>query len=321
MNDIKERIQNLKPNLKENSLNLYLRNLKLAWRAIFHMPNDKYPENINFLNDHKKVLNYIHTMKITTKKNYLTSFIVVIQAFKKKDLYDIYKPELDNVVKLYNQHLESQNKTPKEKKNWANMITLHNIVDGYKQQLQDKGIFTLDKKVLSNKEFFLLQRYVVGMLYTGSPNNPPIRNNYADMNIIKKKMFDKLTSEQQTLVNYLVITGKNKKHFHFNVYKTLHSYGSKIIAVDPKINKVLNIWLHYNKSPYLLLNMKREPLSKNGLTKFVNKLFNHDGKTIGTTMLRHIFISELFPADKTKKKEIAGLMSHSVDMQSEYAKV
>ena len=319
MNAIRTAIQNLKPTLKYNSLSLYLRNLKLIYQHL--NSTDTVPENISFLDDHNAVMSYINTMKETTKKNYLTAIIVALQAYKNKPLFDIYKVHLDKVVADYNIRLDSQQKSIKEDKNWTTLSNLRGVMAEYHQQLDDKGILTLgENKELSNKDFSLLQKWVVAMLYLGSHDNPPLRNDYAEMHVISKKIFKTLPISKQNQVNFLIVTGKNKKEFRINHYKTKDTYGQLIIPVSPQINKMLNIWLHYNTTPYLLLNSKKDFLSKNGLTKLINKVFEPTGKLIGASMIRHIFISDVFPADKEKRERLAMLMGHSVSTQQDYAK-
>ena len=157
------------------------------------------------------------------------------------------------------------------------------------------------------------------MLYIGSPDNPPLRLDYAPMKIISKNVYNDIPTDDQN-INYLVITGKNKKEFILNDYKTKGTYGQKKIPVSSIVNKLLNVWLHYNTTDYLLLNSKNESLSSNGLTKLITSVFLPTGKKISVSMLRHIFISEIFPADSEKRQKIADLMVHSVNMQTDYAK-
>ena len=88
MNEIKDTIIAAKPTLKPNSLNLYLRNLKIVYQSVNDI--EYLPKNIDFLNDHKKVLKYLDTRVESTRKTYFTSIIVALQAYKNKELYEIY---------------------------------------------------------------------------------------------------------------------------------------------------------------------------------------------------------------------------------------
>jgi hypothetical protein len=61
-----------------------------------------------------------------------------------------------------------------------------------------------------------------------------------------------------------------------------------------------------------------EPLDKvNSITRILNRIF---GKSIGSSMLRHSYISSKYAAVNEEMKEDAKNMSHSLGMQKEYIK-
>ena len=63
-------------------------------------------------------------------------------------------------------------------------------------------------------------------------------------------------------------------------------------------------------------------MTPNGLTKYLNKVFEPTGKNnISSTMIRHIFISEKIGGPTIKEKqELAEKMGHSTDTQEKYKK-
>ena len=318
MDTIRKTIREYKPQIKDNSLNLYLRNLKIVYQQIGSF--DGEPSSIAFLQSFDSISKLLMDKPLTTRKNILTSIIVALKAYKKTDLLVKYQVLYLDSIDDYNTFLKSQKKSVKENINWIPLKELKNVLDDYKQKLEKNYIFILDDKKISKDNFFLLQKYITGMLYIGSIDNPPIRLEYAPMKIIKKKVYDTLPVDKQNDENFLVITGKNKKEFILNKYKTFKTYGQQRIKLSPVINKVINIWLHYNTSEYLLLNKNMAPLQTNGLTRLINAVFEPTGKLISASMIRHIFISEVFPADKKKREDIAKLMQHSITTQTDYAK-
>tara|TARA_R110002072_G_scaffold116929_1_gene247597 strand:- start:2599 stop:3555 length:957 start_codon:yes stop_codon:yes gene_type:complete len=317
MEDISKRIRDYKPFIKDNSLDTYLRNLRIIYQRVTDRPSE--PTDIDFLNGYTKVFRLLQDMKPNTKKNYLNSIIVASQAYKNIQLFDIYNPEFEKSVNEINKQISSQNKSISQNENWESLDNLNNVLSSYKKTLVDKGIFDLSNEDISKTDFKLLQKYVVGMLYIGSPDNPPLRLDYAPMKIISKNVYNDIPTDNQN-INYLVITGKNKKEFILNDYKTKGTYGQKKIPVSSIVNKVLNVWLNYNTTDYLLLNSKNESLTSNGLTKLITSVFLPTGKKISVSMLRHIFISETFPADSENRQKIADLMLHNISMQTDYAK-
>ena len=128
--------------------------------------------------------------------------------------------------------------------------------------------------------------------------------------------WDKATEKE----NSLVIVNKDKKFFSLVDYKTSGTYGFKSINLSDKMNDIINLWLKFNKSTSLLLNQRLKPMNGNDLSKFINKVFSPTGKKVGATLLRHIVISELFPAHFSQSKRTADLMLHSPQLQTLYSK-
>ena len=123
------------------------------------------------------------------------------------------------------------------------------------------------------------------------------------MTVISNKEYDKLTEKEIENNNYTVVKSRNSKMFSLGEYKTSGKYGTKIIPVGKKLNSALNIWLKFNTSGHLLLNSKKEPMTANGLTKYLQKTFSPTGKNISSSMIRHIFISQINFQQRIKKKK------------------
>jgi hypothetical protein len=152
------------------------------------------------------------------------------------------------------------------------------------------------------------------MLYIGSKNNPPLRLDFAPMLVRTIEDYDKESKK-----NILVIKNKSM-FFHIADYKTVGKYGTKIIQIALPLEKVIKIYLKYNKTGFLLINTENTPMNANGLSKYLTKIFEPTGKKISATMLRHIFLTETFPADLKKREIIADKMGHSVNMGMQYSK-
>ena len=175
---------------------------------------------------------------------------------------------------------------------------------------------SLKKDELNKKEFNILQKYVLGSLYVGDPvNHPPVRNDYT-REIIDFKDYNKLSEKDKDNNNYLVNKNKSNKFFSFGNYKSKDTYGIKKIKLSEKINKIINIWLKYNKSKHLFLDSLGQPIKANGISKLLYKIFEPSGKKISSSLLRHIFVSETFPPQTEERQKIASNMMHSVAMQS-----
>lgn len=302
-----EELQVARPNARESTIKAYV-------AVLTKMKKDFKSDDFKFLEDYEKVMEYLNKSKLTTIKNKLTAIIVFMKA-KKKDT-DKYQKKLEELSKKYMEHLKDQTKTDTQEKNWVEYDELKKLSDTLLQDIKPLK----KKEKLNKKEYDTLQQAVILATYLVFP----IRNDYADMMVIKKKDLKKVSENK----NYLVLD-KNKKYFHINNYKTSKSLGSKILEVPKHLNKILNVWLNHNTSGYFLTQTDMEtPMNPNNITKYLNKIFKkHLGKNISSSMIRHISISKDLQDKKTireqeeEKKQAEDKYMHSQSMNHLYRKV
>jgi len=263
MDTLKSKIRDSR-NIKEKSLNAYMISLRLLHNRI--RPNEEFGGDLDFLKSKAKVIEVLDNMKLSTRKNYIAAIIVALNTDKEKYESEIktYREELDEVAKEYKNGQEEQQKSEKESANWVSLKKLRKVLSKYKKEIMDRGILKKSPEDLTNKEFNLLQMWVLGNLYV-MDDSPPLRNDYI-MKVINKKEYEKLTDKEKEEQNFLVVQSRNKKFFSLGEYKTAKKYGTKKMEIESKVNSLLNIWLSFNKSGHLFLNSKREPISANGLT-------------------------------------------------------
>jgi len=306
-------------NIKASSLKVYLFNIEKLHDKIF---SKRDFNNLMWLKKREKVMKAIEDMKLSSRKTYLASIVVALssQGDKFEDDVKYYRDEMEELAKQYNTEQEQQKKSEKEDKNWTSLASLRKVNRNYRNELKERKVFQKEPDDITNKEFDLLQKWVVSGLYV-LDDNPPLRNDYI-MDIIKYSDYQKLTEAEKKEKNYLVIKSRNNKFFSLGEYKTSGKYGTKEIEVGKKLNSMLNVWLKFNTSGHLLLNSKKEPMTANGLTKYLNKTFEPSGKSnISSSLIRHIFITEKIGGPTLKEKqEIADKMGHSVGQQELYKK-
>ena len=119
--------------------------------------------------------------------------------------------------------------------------------------------------------------------------------------------------------NYLDIS---TEQFIFNKYKTAKKYGIQTVPVPRELMDVLVAYLKHHaaykqtkgKVPVpFLVSPKGEPLTAvNSITRILNKVF---GKKVGSSMLRHIFLSDKYGEVKDEMADDAKAMGHSVEEQ------
>lgn len=313
MNELSKKIKEQR-NIRESSLKIYLSNIKKLYKML---GNDEDPKNLKFLNNKNAVDKVLEDKKLSTKKTYYASIIVILMTEDKdSDLVKKYRSEMEEMAETYKKEQETQQKSNIQKKNWSSLDSLIEVMNNYDKQIKKQKI--CKKETLNRKEFDLVQMWIVCNLYLHD-ENPPMRLDYAMMRVKKKIDFDKL-SVLEKKNNYLVVNSRNKKYFFFGDYKTQKQYGDKQIEVNKKLNSALNCWLKYNTSGFLLVNSQGNAMNENGLTKYLGKVFSPTGKLISVNMLRHIFISSKFKPELNEKQIIADKMGHSTKQQELYIK-
>jgi len=257
----------------------------------------------------KKVMDVLEQLKLPTRKNYMAAILVAlsIDKEKNKDDLEVFRNHLDSIASEYYKGVKSQVKSEKLAKNWVKMAELKKILGRYKRDIKEKDLNKKEK--WSNKDMELYQMWLTGLLYT---EYPPLRNDYAKMRVVSFKEFETKDKDD----NYIVIVSRNKKYFSLGAYKTKDKYGVKKIEIDSKLNTIINKWLSHNDTDWFLINKQHTGLSDNSLTKLLNKIFSPTGKKIGSTILRHVYLSEKYdPELQAEMKKDSDAMMHSVATQ------
>lgn len=314
--------------IKTTSLNTYLCALRKLKKTID--PKNPILEDTKYLQDFDKVMEAIHKEnKLTSKKNKLTAILVALNSDdpKNQPLIDKYNNELKTLGEKYLSFLRQQVKTDTQKKNWLSYDELIKIVNKVMKQVRDREIHKKKEgETLTKKEFDILQQYIILRTYLTFP----LRNDFADMKILKLKDYKNIPKDEMENNNFLVLLSNNKKQFYINQFKNKKYIGSKILDVPQKLNRVINLWLRFNKSGYYLVKSDgKTPMTPNAITKFLNKIFvrNANGKKISSSMIRHIVISYMMKDEKTIKqkdeeaKAIENKFFHSKNINELYRKI
>jgi hypothetical protein len=205
--------------------------------------------------------------------------------------------------------------TERQAENHVMLNQLTKVLNDRKKALRTQGVLH-GSGSLPRQLYDELRLWVVGCLYLEDPDNPPRRLEYRSMRIISEK--DWLAPPYNGIHhdgNWLIITGRTKKRFVINDYKTAATYGPFMTRVGKALNSVINVWLKYHRGEFLLGDHE---LTAVQMTRMINECFVPTGKIVGANALRHAVLSELFPADAVQRHRIAALMGHSVSTQMEY---
>ena len=302
-----------KKNLSDSSIQAYLRNLR-------KLNGDEVFKNFNFLKDVDIIVRRLEGYKENTKRNYLISIVSVLSTSTKptiKKLYDKYYNLMMKKNEQINKEVNPNDLTETQEKNW---ISWTDVKKRYEDLEKEIDAFCKEK-LLSEQQYNTLLSYIILSLYI---HQSPRRNK--DYQIMK--IVNSYKTELSKEFNYLDLS---KKDFIFNDYKTSSKYGTQVIKISDDLWKsLLKYFKHHQfvsfkkdepqvkEEANFLIYLDKRPLDKvNSITRILNKIFD---KAIGSSMLRHIFLTDKYGETLDAQKKDALDMAHSKGMQQDYIK-
>ena len=315
---LREQITQKRPGIKSNTVDSYLTYLNKVYKLTGG--EGKAPVSTAWLKDASKITSALSTYKSTTKKNFYNAIVVVLGATgADAELITEYGGRRDREHQKYEEMVKSHRKTDRQEKNWVELSEIDAILKQYKRRANE-----IYKKKHGNpaKDYAILQEYIILLTY----RNIPMRNDVANMRVVTPLEYKHIPAATREEHNYLVGSARVPFHFQINEYKTKKSFGKRRVNIPKPVNREIRKWLRVNTSGYFLTNSTRkEPISPNGITKLLTKIFQeHTGKNVSTSMIRHIYLSDKYKDDiKTDaaKEKDAHMMAHSLKMQKDYVKV
>ena len=315
--DLQSLFKKQKPNASDITLKTYISNLQNLHKVI---NNKKDIDSLEFLEDIDKVLDALKEKSMQTIKNYLVPVVISLSSEDKyKTLIEKYNMKIkelqDKILDIYDKNEKSE----KQEANWLDHNEILKLLRKLKKDTKELFEKPMDK--LNNKEKDLIQQYLIIYLYSGK-SLPVLRNDYAEMKIVDE---DEKMSDNK---NYLVIKKKGNPYFKLNAFKTSKYKGEQEIPIkDIELKKLINKWLKIQGTDYLLINTKDfTPMTANGITKYLNKIFQkHYKKNVSSSLLRSIYITKQYENPKltiSEKKKLADEMLHSKNVsESVYNKI
>lgn len=199
--------------------------------------------------------------------------------------------------------------------NMVDWSEIQKVLKDRKSQLRRLGILHGSGQ-LNAQGLDMLRSWVIGMLYAGSPDQPPRRLEYRNVVVEPEEVFKTLPKEVQESGNYLIVKSRNKKRWLFNEYKTVGSYGPYEAEVPKEVNTALNTWFKYNPNPIFLFGNKEIPRQTFG--DWIAKAFAPTGKFVKANTLRHAYLTSKYAPDAKAREDDARRMGHSVSTQVRY---
>ena len=288
--------------LSPNTIVLYMKNLK-------KLNNNQPMNDFKFLFQPKKVMDTIAQYAETTKRNFIIAVVSALNlagdSAKHKKLYGEYY----NMMMTMNKDIkEAGGKSKEDLPSWDAVLERYNALKAKVAETKD---FSKEADYMNLLKFTILSLYVL---------QPPRRNgDYLEMMVVPTWNEDLPDSQ-----NYLATKGGE---FIFNKYKTSKKYGEFKQNIVPELKSVITLYLKHHpllwegrkqrkEAVPLLVFKDGEPLHQlNSITRIINSVL---GKGVGSSALRHIYLTQKYGNVSKEMEEDSAAMGHSVGQQKDY---
>ena len=302
---------------KRSSARVYSSNLHRIHREF--LSDTKYTQDLAWLKTNaKRLLTKLKKVdNINTQRNLLAAALVGFDLLKMQSARD---PYIEQIATLNEKQKNlPKDRTPKQEAkyvDWNRILKLRRLLT----RTIRLGKYYSRKKLL-RKEFQTLQQNLVLHLYT---EIPPVRNDWSTVRFMTSSEWDDLTEEEKTTDNILVL-GRGAFHVYWADYKTVRKHGVIQQLIPKKLQALLKkhikfLKLHFPDNDHLLLGSSGAPMTRNGLTKFLQRLFyTHFRTKTSTSALRSIFLTHKFDKKVLDEQvDIAKAMHHTPSVAREF---
>jgi len=308
--NITDEIQKSRPNLKSNSIKQYETHLNKL-KKLFDT------DNYDFLSNPNDVMDKLDSKHYTSQRNTLNAIIILLLALnhdkKYDDLIEEYQKTRDELNDKYLEDQQSGKISEKQKNNFVELNDLNQMIGKMFSEIKEKDLKKKENLKPSEKELMIV--FTIFSFLT----QYPLRNDLAGMKYISKTDYNNLTDDDKKNGNYLV-KQKNKLMIILNQYKTSKRYGEKIIELNPEITKILKFYIRImgkEIGDVLFTNSRNNAITRNGISQLLIKTSKkYLDKSISTTMIRKIVVSDKFGDLKKEQEELADVMGHSPAVQN-----
>ena len=295
----------------ESTANAYI-------KSLYALNGKKAFKNLSFLKDVEQIDKVISEYAESTQRALLATIVSVLglhpsKAGFKKPYQHFYEKMMERSKEA--RENETSEKTEKQKENWLSWEDIEKRKGELLEAVRAFG----SKKVLDVGQYETLLQYVVLSLYT---EVQPRRNqDYLDMYIVKK-WNDKMPKDK----NYLDVAGKQ---FIYEKYKTSKKYATQKQEIPEPLWNTIQLFFKYHPLWKGVAKRKADPVkllvaadgspltAVNAITRLLNKVF---GKKVGSSMIRHIFLSDKYKDTMAEMKRDSEAMGHSMAQQKEYVR-
>lgn len=315
-NDIYNLIKNHKPNLKESSLQLYV---KLLERSKKIVDSDNYDFLQNPKEVQKKLSEYVPAgsnkpMVYTSVRNTLIPIMIFLEAtnkdHKNNEILKEYKAMIDEYNKQYQKSQQGKKIEGRQKENMINKEELNELMSHLDKKVD---MFYKKKQIgeLKPNELSQIRAWIFFHILTILPT----RLDYDNMILINQRTYRSLKSKKELKENYLV-KSKSELKFSFNNYKTSTVYGENLQIIPKALKLKINKYIRLND--YKIGDVIF-PITRNAISSLLTKTsLSIIKKRVSSQILRKFYVSSKYSNEISKEQiKDAGLMGHSINTQQE----
>lgn len=299
---LRERLREFKPDITNSTLDSYMLNLAKFEKILGEKLSPELFKDAENVREKFEAEGY-------TQATLKTKYATIINYLKMYDEpYDRYTEFCDIITGKLTKQQATMEKSDKESENW---LTKQELLD-YLEKL--KG--DLPKIPRSYGDLHRWMKYITLLFHI----NYPLRNELADAVITTSTD----TSDQDK--NYFVVNPRKKTvKAVIQNYKTKKTYNAIELDLIPSVaNAFMKYYMFLNiykkseeiNNDWLLISKDGSKLTRNDFTRFVQSIFSFTDKTISTTMIRKIIVSDLY--DVKKMKELSHIMAHDLGTAIQY---
>jgi hypothetical protein len=289
---IEKQLEGLSP----KTISMYLAKLRIL--------NGNQPlKNLTFLKNVKVISEKLGSIQNdNTRKSYTASIVAVLNRQEdkaSKTANEKYKSMFLKERSIFTDKQALGEKSETQKENWMSQDEIAAI----HKELDDKVNAIENKSKLTEKEHKLVEDWLLLSLYV---LQPPRRN--MDYYMMKFGLGDNKN------FNYVCL---DKGVYHFNNFKT-SKYGVEEIEIPDNMKSIFKQYLELTglkAGDFVLFQKDTRRTSSNIITKALNRIL---GKKVGSSMMRHIYLSNKYGDVKEEQTNDAEFMSHSKTMQGNY---
>jgi hypothetical protein len=283
-------------------------------QTLFKLNGSKPFNNLAWAKKYEAVQAIIDTYAKSTQGNQYMVLSSALSLFNDKATYKgAYSHWRDKMMEARKERdaVPDGQKTDTQEENWLTWEEVDKKKSGLSEEISSYPL----TKAITPGQFDKLLQFTVLSLYT---DIQPRRNqDYLDMFVVKKlgKDYDK-TKNYYDLATH---------RFIFNKYKTAKKWGEQVENVPEPLQKTIATYLAHHplakskaKEYKFLVKHDGSGLNTvNSITRILNRIF---GKKVGSSMLRHIYLSSKYGAVTAEMEKDAAAMGHTLGVQREYIK-